>query len=108
MRGTLRVLCRPGVADGFALAGIRAIPAAEGREAAAALRLLLEQPGLAVILVEEDLHRALPEDLLAAIERRAAPIVMAFPGPAREERPSAEAELVDLLRRAIGYRVRLR
>lgn len=108
MRAALRVVCRPAVCDGFSLAGVRAVAAADGREAAAALRALLDQPELGVILVEDALHRALPEDLAEAIARRALPIVVSFPGPAREALPSAEAELVELLRRSIGYRVRLR
>ena len=36
------------------------------------------------------------------------PVVVPFPGPDRSARPSAETDLVELLRRAIGYRVRLR
>ena len=108
MRGTLRVLCRPAVCDGFALAGVRAVPVADGQEAAAALRRLLERSDLAVLLVEDALYRGLPEELREALARRATPIVVPFPGPAREERLSAEAELVELLRRSIGYRVRLR
>jgi hypothetical protein len=35
-------------------------------------------------------------------------VVIPFPTPAREDRPSAESQLAELLQRAIGYRVRLR
>jgi vacuolar-type H+-ATPase subunit F/Vma7 len=61
-----------------------------------------------VIFVEESLHRALPEKLRAALERRVLPMVVPFPGPRTEPGPSVEEELVEMLRSAIGHRVRLR
>lgn len=108
MTHTLRVVCRPSACDGFALAGVHSLGAADATEAAAVLRELVEQPGSGVIFVEESLYRALPESLRDGLERRAVPIVIPFPGPRAEARPSAESELVEMLRDAIGYRVRLR
>lgn len=108
MTHTLRVVCRPVIGDGFALAGVHSLPAVDGTEAAALLGRLIEDPELGVVLVEEVLYRALPRELLEVLERRALPVVVPFPGPRAGARPSAEAELVNLLREAIGYRVRLR
>lgn len=108
MTHTLRVVCRPASLEGFALAGVRAVPAGDPQEAALAVERLVSDPGLGVLLVEDALYRALPEDLRRRLERRALPVVVPFPGARVEERPSAEAELVELLRSAIGYRVRLR
>jgi len=108
MTHTLRVVCRPVVCDGFALAGVPSLPAVDGNEAAALLGRLALQPELGVVFVEEVLYRALPRELHDALERRALPVVVPFPGPRSGARPTAEAELVDLLREAIGYRVRLR
>lgn len=103
------VVCQPAVQIGFALGGVRALPAVDGADAGAVLGRLLEQPGTGVVLVEDSLYRALPDELRRRLERRALPIVVPFPGPEQVgERPSAEAELVELLRGAIGYRVRLR
>jgi len=107
MTHSLRVVCRRAVRDGFALAGVSALTA-DGDEAAAVVRGLVEQPETGVILIEQELYRALPEELREILERRALPIVIPFPGPARGDRPSTEVELVEMLRRAIGYRVRLR
>jgi vacuolar-type H+-ATPase subunit F/Vma7 len=104
----LRVVCRPGVADGFALAGVRSLSAVDPGEASAVLGRLLEQPDTGVVLVEDTLYRGLSEGMREALERRGVPVVVRFPSPRREARPSAESELVELLRRAIGYRVRLR
>ena len=58
--------------------------------------------------VEDELFFGLPEPFRQSLERRALPVVVPFPGPRRGERPSAQAVLVELLQRAIGYRVRLR
>lgn len=108
MTHALRVVCRPAVRDGFGLAGVRCVPAADAREAEAAIGRLVEEGSIGVLLVEDVLYRGLREELREGLERRPLPVVVPFPGPAREDQPSAEAELVELLRRAIGYRVRLR
>lgn len=108
MTHTIRVVCRPATRDGFALAGVQSLSAVDGTEAAAVLGRLIERPEPGVVLVEEILYRALPRELHDAIERRALPVVVPFPGPRTGARPSVETELVELLREAIGYRVHLR
>jgi vacuolar-type H+-ATPase subunit F/Vma7 len=108
MTHTLRVVCRPASLEGFALAGVRALPVGDPRECASVLEQLVAGPETGVLLVEDDLYRALPEELRERLERRPVPVVVPFPGPPREEAPAAEVELVEMLRRAIGYRVRLR
>jgi vacuolar-type H+-ATPase subunit F/Vma7 len=78
-------------------------------EGVASLRDLLAQPDVGVVLVEESFHDRLPEDVRRRLARNPLPIVVPFPGPAWEERPeAAESYIVELLRRVIGYRVRLR
>ena len=108
MSPVLRVVCRPAIADGFALAGVRALAAADALEAARVIDVLLEAPEVGVVLVDQALHDGMPEERRRALEDRALPVVVPFPGPRREEGPPPESELLDLLRRAIGYRVRLR
>jgi len=109
MTHALRVVCRPAIRDGFELAGVHALPATDAIETAALLERLSLQTETGVVLVEESLYRALPDELRRALERRPLPVVVPFPGPrGAGERPSAEADLVELLRGAIGYRVRLR
>jgi len=105
----VRVLCRPVVAAGFGLAGIRVLETGTAEEGVACLRDLLAQPDVGVVLVEEGLHDRLPEDVRRRLERNPLPMVVPFPGPVWEERPeAAESYIVELLRRVIGYRVRLR
>ena len=61
-----------------------------------------------VILTEEDFHAALPETEQRALSRRPVPIVVPFPPPRWAPAATApEAFIAELLRRAVGYRVRL-
>jgi vacuolar-type H+-ATPase subunit F/Vma7 len=104
-----RVLCRPEVAAGFALAGLAPIEAATPEAGVAAVRELLGQPGIGAVLVEEACYGALPDEVRRQVGRRPLPMVVPFPGPAWTERAEdAEAYIVELLRQVIGYRVRLR
>lgn len=109
MKTQVRVLCRPDVAAGFALAGMRSVPATTGPVAELRLRSLVREPDTGVVLVEERLYDVLPQELRRRLGRRALPMVVPFPGPAwaaRAEGP--EAYVIELLRQVIGYRVRLR
>ena len=109
MRTQVRVLCRPEVAAGFGLAGLRAIPVTTATAAELRLRDLMREPDTGVVLVEERLHDALPVDVRRRMARRPLPMVVPFPGPAWAERAEgAEAYVIELLRQVIGYRVRLR
>lgn len=110
MRTELRVICRPETALGIGLAGVAPIPAVDGAAAAAALAALGGAPGKGgVIFIESSLHDALPAATRRQIRRDGAPILMPFPGPGELGAGTApEKELLDVLRRAIGYRVRLR
>lgn len=104
----VRVLCRPATQAGFALAGLVPDAATDEGATEAALRALLARRELGVVLIEESLYAALAPELRALVDRVAQPVVVPFPGPAWQPAPSAEAQVVELLRRAIGYRVRLR
>ena len=105
----LRIVCRPEVAAGFALAGLRPTEVATPEAGAAELRDMLAQPDVGVALVQDTIYDALPEDLRRRVGRRPLPMLIPFPGPAWGARPAeAEAYIVELLRQVIGYRVRLK
>lgn len=108
MRARTRVLCTPEVAPGFRLVGLEPVEAADGADGAARLAELRSRPEVGVVLIEEDLYDSLPQPELRALEREARPLVVPFPGPVWAPPPSPEAYVVELLRRAIGYRVKLR
>lgn len=108
MKPRVRVLCRPAIAAGFRLAGLRPETASDPTEGARRLRSMLDEEDAGVILTEEDFHAALPDAERRALSRRPLPIVVPFPLP--RWAPAAEAPeafIAELLRRAVGYRVRL-
>ncbi len=101
----VEVLCTPPVASGFALAGIGAI-ATEPAGAPEALSRLCEDSSVGVVLVEDALHRALGPEVRARLDRLATPVVVPFPSPTWEKRGIAEQYVLEILRQAVGYRVR--
>lgn len=105
----VRVLSRPEIGTGFALAGLHPVEATTVAEADARLRELRAAPDVGVVLIEEDFYDRLPEELRRQLGREPLPLVVPFPEPAWVGRPeAAEAYIVDLLRQVIGYRVRLK
>ena len=109
MAYSVGVVCRNEIALGFELAGIATHPVPSPGEGVARLLELATRPDVGVLLVEEGLYDALSPSEKRALERRPLPVIVPFPGP-KWAAPAEEAEayLVEILRRAIGYRVRLR
>jgi vacuolar-type H+-ATPase subunit F/Vma7 len=104
----VRVLCRSVTAAGFALAGLGADIADDESVAETTLRALLQRPEVGIVLLEESIYEGLAPELRTVVDRVPQPVVVPFPGPAWQAAASAEEQVVELLRRAIGYRVRLR
>jgi vacuolar-type H+-ATPase subunit F/Vma7 len=93
---------------GFALAGLPTHEVQLG-DAAEALTTLARQPDIGVLLVEQSVMDELSPAVERDLMRRPTPIIVPFPGPSWQERKTtADALVLDLLQRAIGYRVRLR
>lgn len=104
----VRVLARPEIAAGFALAGLRAVEAGDAVQARERLGELMGTPEIGVVLIEEGFYDGLPEDVRRQLGRRPLPLVVPFPEPAWARRTGAvDAYIVELLRQVIGYRVRL-
>jgi vacuolar-type H+-ATPase subunit F/Vma7 len=95
-------VCRPELVPGFALTDIPVIDRIDQVEP------YLETHRVGVLLVEEDLHPLLPEALRARLSASAVPMTVLFPAPSLAGEQAGEAYVVELLRRAIGYRVRLK
>jgi len=55
------VLCRPEVAAGFMLAGLRPVEVESPAEGAALLSRLAERPEVGLVLVEDSIHQSLNE-----------------------------------------------
>jgi vacuolar-type H+-ATPase subunit F/Vma7 len=107
MELTVRVLCRPEVAPGFELAGM-VVDRVDETRAGEAMRRIAADPRTGIVLVEDRLRRALPEDLMQRLDKLATPIVVPFPSPSWGGPSVQEEYVMEILRQAVGYRVRPR
>jgi V/A-type H+-transporting ATPase subunit F len=108
VRAGLTVVTRPGDGLGFRLAGARVEEISPGDEAER-LAPLLAAPGTGVIAVVDDVLAAVPESLLDRAAKAGLPVVFPFSLPRRLTEPGrAETAIGLLIRRAIGYHVRLK
>jgi vacuolar-type H+-ATPase subunit F/Vma7 len=109
MMTAVRIIARPGIAAGFRLTGLAVAEAPGGEELSALLDQEDDSGAPGVVLVQEDLIGELPVERRAELERRTLPILLPFPAPDWSRQASAgEAYVLQILQRAIGYRVRLR
>lgn len=90
---------------GFALAGVRqAATSTEGLPAT--LAAVAREPLTGVVIVDERLVDAAARDALRDMDRRWPGLVIVLPAPMPGER-AEEDYVLQLIRRAIGYQVRL-
>jgi vacuolar-type H+-ATPase subunit F/Vma7 len=102
------LLSRPEVAPAFALAGLRPVVVADADDAARHLGALLADERVGLVLVEGPLYDGLDPELQRRLAARPVPLVVPVPAPSWVEHAAADRVIVELLRRAIGYQVRLR
>jgi vacuolar-type H+-ATPase subunit F/Vma7 len=105
----LHALARAGLAEGLGLAGIPFAAVASVEEGAERLGELVLAAAPQALLVEESLVDAMSPAARRRLARQTLPIVLSVPGPARALGGSrADEEVLEILRRAVGYRLRLR
>lgn len=103
----LAVLVRPGNALGFRLAGAAVEEVAPGEETAA-VRRALGDAHVGVVVVEEEVLRAVPPRLVSRARQAAVPVLLPFVLPRRlGEEGSGREYVAALIRRAVGYAVKL-
>ena len=93
---------------GFALAGVSVVEA-ETREAAVTqLAEVLRRADVGVVIAAQETIDHLPDATRQQIARRSIPVLLSVPAAdwTSTPRPAGDA-ILDLLQRAIGYRVRL-
>ncbi len=101
------VAVRPGDGLGFRLAGATVEEVPPGGEAAV-FRRLVGDPHAGVLAVEEELLAAVPPRVLRRARERGLPVILPFALPRRiGEEGRGRAYVAALIRRAIGYGVKL-
>lgn len=108
MKVPVEVLSTTAVAPGVALTALSSTVVPGAVEGARELGLRIAAGRRAVILVDEGIYDALPMETRRLLARQTLPMVVPFPLPAWAGGGPREAYIVELLRQAIGYRVRLR
>jgi vacuolar-type H+-ATPase subunit F/Vma7 len=103
----LVVIANPGLADGFRLAGSATVAARPGPEAATAVRSVVAQRDVGLLLVTADLWDTLDERTRGALERSARPIVLSIPAGVVTDVTTRRQLLGEMLERAIGYRIEI-
>jgi vacuolar-type H+-ATPase subunit F/Vma7 len=102
-----KVAVRRGEGLGFRLAGAPVEEIDEGEEPER-LKALVSDPGLGVLAVEETLLERVPEALLQRIGREGIPVLFPFTFPKGwAEVGRGEQYVATLIRRAIGYHVKI-
>ena len=105
---TVRVILRSEFATGFELAGLAVTRVDAAPDALHAVRQAAANADVGIVLVDDALYRALPRELVSRLDREALPIVAPIPAARRDVAGEAEAYILEILKQAIGYRVRLR
>ena len=104
----VRVVSRAELAAGFDLAGLSVTRAENVAATAEAILRWTADSDVGIVLVDDGLYRALPREVLARLDRKGLPIVAPVPSPRWDDRSEAEAYILEILRQAVGYRVRPR
>ncbi len=95
----------PDVEYGFKLSGVTHL-IAEAEEAKNTLKEAMDEPDFGLLIIDERLIAAITEERLRDLEQAWNGILLVLPSP---QKPPAEVEdyAARLIRRAIGYHVRL-
>lgn len=103
----LVVVATPSLADGFRLAGCATLSARPGDEGTAAVRGILAEGDVGLVLVTADVWSALDERFRGRLEHVPRPIVLPIPAGAVTDATTRRQLLGEMLERAIGYRIEL-
>jgi V/A-type H+-transporting ATPase subunit F len=91
---------------GFKLTGVSHYVTQE-KDAESTIRKIIREPDTGLVVVDEKLIKGISEEILKEIEKSWHGILVVLPSP---ERPEADIEdyAARLIRRAVGYHVKLR
>lgn len=102
-------LADPDTALGFRLTGIETVVVKKPDEAVQHIETLLEQKKADVVILSEDFLVTIPERLQRRIETSLKPIFVPIPHiRSWREGEKREEYLIRLLRRAIGYQIKIK
>lgn len=105
-RSGVQIICRGVAAAGFKLTGVDVQVVQDVESSGVFLDRAVEDDEVAIVITEREIYDHFVADKGVQWKQPALPIIVPFPGPQwRQE--VGESHLIDLLRRAIGYRIKL-
>ncbi len=99
------VVATPATATGFRLGGARTIVAGDADDAVTAVDVAIADGQAAVIAVHAALWSAVPQPVRVIWARETVPLILSLPDEDGDVSAARDAELRDLLARAIGYQI---
>ena len=94
---------------GYRLAGVELREASTVEEMGRKAEALSGDPGVRLVLLDEDLFRGLPAALQRKLEESRMPVFLPVPSlPLRTGALRPEEYIARLIRRAVGYQIRIR
>lgn len=103
------VITGPGAALGFRCAGISSREIDEKEDIGSLLSSLQIEGKYGLIAVEESILNKVPDSLMRRMSRKGLPIIVPITIPRRwEEGGVSESPVVKLIRKAIGYQIKLK
>lgn len=94
---------------GYRLAGVELREASTAEEMGRKAEALSADPGIRLVILDEDLFRGLPRALQRKLEESRKPVFIPVPSlPLRKGALPPEEYVARLIRRAVGYQVRIR
>ena len=103
------VIGEPEIIEGFALTGARIRPESDPVRAERLVEQLMRSADAGIIVVTESLFEKIPEKTRIRAEATARPIFVSLPRPAGIEAWGGREDLISrIIRRAIGYRLKVR
>lgn len=102
-------ITRPGASVGFKCAGVDAVEAERGGEVSTLLQSIQDEGRYGLVVVDEPLLEGVGELVLKRIRKKGLPIIMHINIPEKwEEGPPGESPVVRLIRKAIGYQIKIK
>lgn len=103
------VIGEPEIIEGFALTGARIRPESDPARVERMLANLFQSGETDIVVVTESLFERIPEKTRIRAETSGHPIFLTLPRPAGIELPGEREDLISrIIRRAIGYRLKVR
>lgn len=103
------VITRPGASLGFKTAGIETLEVDEGSDISALLLELQEDGRYGLIAIEESLLEKASEHAKKRLRKKGLPVIMPLNLPLKwGEAESEDSPVMRLIRRAIGYQIKLK